>query len=199
MIEQSKLEILKKIFLIYWKWDVMPDFDNVADNSPEYFVLNMFDDIKGDAILQYPFRCCRKYARQIGEEIGEEDTNRKYKYKSTLPTDFMYATGFWADEQRNSGIHNEVDIIGKVARSNVKDYTIEYISNVECNLLDSWVKDYIAIYIASELSDIGGCSIETKNYLMQLAEMSKVSAGNKDYDMAHKDEISSSIHQFEFC
>lgn len=199
-VETNKKEILDEIFLMYWKWDIEPDYENPATNSPEEFVLNMFDTLKDKALLKYPFRCTRKYARQTGTEITSTDANRKYKYESTLPADFMYATGFWSDEERRNGIQNEVDIIGKNARSNIQNYTVEYIaSGLSCSVLDSWVKDYVAIYIASELSDIGGCTIETKNYLMQLADAMRISAGNKDYEMAHHDEISSSIHQFEWC
>jgi hypothetical protein len=198
-IETNKKAILDEIFLVYWKWDTTPDYDNPPANSPESFVLELFETMKDKALSNYPFRCARKYARQEGSEIESDDTNRKYKYKSTLPTDFMYATGFWSDEKRTNGIQNDVDIIGRVARSNVKDFTMEYIaSGLECSVLDAWVKDYIAIFIASELSDIGGCTVEAKNYLMQLSDMTKISAGNKDYEMAHHDEISSSIHQFEW-
>lgn len=198
-IETNKKEILDEIFLVYWKWDVAPEYENPADNSPEQFVLNMFDGLKDRALLNYPFRCARKYSRQSGEDVESTDTNKKYKYKSTLPEDFLYATGFWADETRRTDMHNGVDILGNVARSDVKDFTMEYIaSGLDCSVLDPWVRDYIAIFIASELSDIGGCTIETKNYLMQLADMTKISAGNKDYEMAHHDEFSSSIHQFEW-
>lgn len=199
-IETEKKEILDEIFLVYWKWDVSPDYENPPENSPEQFVLDMFDSLKDKALLKYPFRCARKYARQQGSEVESTDANKKYKYKSTLPEDFLYATGFWADEQRRTGIQNEVDILRNEARSDVKDFTIEYIARgLDCSVLDAWVRDYIAIYMASELSDIGGCTVETKNYLMQLADMTRISAGNKDYEMAHHDEISSSIHQFEWC
>lgn len=198
-IETNKKAILDEIFLVYWKWDTTPDYDNPPANSPEHFVLDLFETMKDKALSNYPFRCTRKYSRQLGSEIDSNDTNKKYKFKSTLPNDFMYATGYWADEKRTRGMQNEVDIIGREARSNVKDFTLEYIaSGLDCSVLDSWVKDYIAIFIANELSDIGGCTVETKNYLMQLSDMTRISAGNKDYEMAHHDEISSSIHQFEW-
>ena len=54
------------------------------------------------------------------------------------------------------------------------------------------------IFIAAEASNIGGVSNDWKNFLMTKAQNDWFDLTNKDYEMAQRDEVSASIHQFEF-
>ena len=197
-ISQAKKEILNNIFLLYWKWDTKPDWDNIQENSPEDLLLAVYDDLKKGALTKYPWRCLRKYSLQNGKE-NSEAIDKKYKYESTLPEDFLFATGFWEDVERRHGIQNEVEFVGMTAKTNYKTFIMEYIScEVEEANMDRWLREYLSLYIAMEASDIGGCNAETKNYLIQKESLEFVNTCNKDYEMDHKDEVSPSIHQFQY-
>lgn len=191
--------LLREMFLEYWQWDVEPEFENPTPNSPESFVLSMYDSKKEEALAAYPWRSATRYT-QLNLKEPEQSSDGRYKYEATLPEDFILAVGFWQDKTRHYDCMNAVDIVGKKARTNMRTITLGYIKkDVDEDDLDPWVLDYIKIKIAADLSDIGGQSIDRKNYLLQQAEVNLIKCGNKDYEMAHKDEISSSIHQFEWA
>lgn len=197
-ISDAKKELLNQIFLLYWKWDTKPDWDNIQENSPEDLLLEVYEGLKQGALSKYPWRCLKKYSTQQGEE-NPDAIDKKFKYESTLPEDFLFSTGYWIDSKRLTGMQNGVQIVGKKAKSNTKTFLMEYISkNVDESEMDPWLIDYIALYVAMEASDIGGCSAETKNFLIQKEAIEFVKFCNKDYEMDHKEEVSSSIHQFEY-
>lgn len=194
----DKNELLRQMFLEYWQWDVDPELDNPPANSPEAFVLSMYDEKKSMALSKYPWRSAISYVELTGTE-PEVSKDGHYKYEVKVPDNFLMATGFWRDFKRTQDCHNSVDIVGKTARTNLPKFTMGYVNkDVDEDDLDPWVCDYIKIVIASELSDIGGQTPDRKNYLMQKAEADLITCGNKDFEMAHHDEVSSSIHQFEW-
>lgn len=194
----NKLDLLREMFLEYWQWDVNPELENPPKNSPEEFVLSMYDDRKASALMAYPWRSAVRYV-DLDLQIPEVSSDGRYKYEATVPEDFILAVGFWQDKARRIDCMNSVDIVGRKARTNLKSITMGYIKkDVDEEDLDPWVIDYIKIFIASELSDIGGQSPDRKNFLMEKVQSDLIKCGNKDYEMAHKDEISSSIHQFEW-
>lgn len=194
----DKKSVLRDMFLRYWQWDVEPELDNPPKNSPEYFVLSMYDDEKQAALCRYPWRSAVRYA-QLELSKPERPADGRYRYEADLPEDFGLAVGFWQDSQRRMDCHNAVDIVGKKARTNLNTITLGYIKkDVEEDELDPWVIDYLEIFIASDLSDIGGQSPDRKNYLNQKAETDLIACGNKDYEMSQKDEVSSTTHQFEW-
>ena len=196
----DKKHLLREMFLKYWQWNVDPQLDNPPANSPEYFVLSMYDNLKENALATYPWRSATKYKSFKMSELGCSGDGR-YKYETVLPDDFIIATGFWNDPERIQPRQNSVDIVGKLARTNLKEFTLGYISkDIDEEYLDTWVCDFIQIFIASELSDLGGQTPDRKTYLGQLMQEMLIKCGNKDYEMAQKDHISSSIFQFtQWC
>ena len=52
----DKKHLLRDMFLKYWQWNVEPQLDNPPMNSPEYFVLSMFENLKENALAAYPWR-----------------------------------------------------------------------------------------------------------------------------------------------
>lgn len=198
-MNEAKKKLLKEVFLLYWKWDIMPNLDNPEENTPEYFILDLYDSFKENALSKYNWRSAIKYQKITCEE-PEISNDKRYKYSATLPEDFLKAVGFWQDEERNNSCHNSVDIVGNEARTNLKEFTLGYINkNIEEDKLDFWVRDFIGITIATEGADIAGVPTDVKNFLISKLEVDLIKLGNLDYEMAHKDEISSSIHQFEWC
>lgn len=195
----NKNELLREMFLKFWQWDVDPQLTNPTANSPEYFVLSMYDNLKANALSKYPWRSATVYVT-LTPTVPLVSSDGRYKYEVAIPENFVLATGFWRDRERLRDAHNSVDIVGKVARTNLPEFTMGYINQAtdESNL-DPWVCDYIQIYIAAELADIGGQTPERKQYLENLVETMLIKCGNKDYEMAHKDPISSSLTQFEWC
>lgn len=194
-INTGKVQILNKIFMIYWEWDTLPELENPEDNSPEYLLLQLYDDLKAEALSQYNFRSSIKY---VNLECEEPDTNddERYKYRAAVPEDFLKATGFWEDATRSCPIHNSVDIHNFIAKTNCPTFTMAYVSKtIEEDKLDQWVIDYLSIYIASKASDIGGCSAEKKQYLMQEAILQRNLCANRDMEMAHQDDMAS-LNQF---
>lgn len=196
----DKKHIIRDMFLKYWQWNVEPELDNPPANSPEYFVLSLYDNMKENALAAYPWRSATVYESfEMCECCCSGD--KRYKYETCLPDDFIIATGFWEDPERLKPRQNEVDIVGKIARTNLKRFTLGYISkDVDEESLDAWVCDFIEIFIASELSDLGGQTPDRKQYFNQLVQELLIKCGNKDYEMAQKDPISSSIFQFaQWC
>ena len=196
----DKKHLLRDMFLKYWQWNVEPELDNPPANSPEYFVLSMYQNLKENALAAYPWRSATKYKSfELNDSCSCGD--RRYKYETVLPDDFIIAIGFWEDPERRRPRQNEVDIVGNIARTNLKSFTLAYTSvDVDEENLDPWVWDFIEVFIASELSDLGGQTPDRKTYLGQLVQEMLIKCGNKDYEMAQKDPISSSIFQFtEWC
>lgn len=196
----DRKDLLREMFLKYWQWNVEPELDNPPKNSPEYFVLSMYDNMKEAALAVYPWRSAIKYRTyELDENCCSSDG--RYKYEVCLPDDFILATGFWEDKERRISRQNSVDVVGRYARTNLKNVTIAYVSkDVEEDYLDSWVCDFIQIFIASELSDIGGQTPDRKQYFAQMVQEMLVKCGNKDYEMQQKDPVSSSIYQFsQWC
>ena len=192
----TKNELLKEMLLEYWQWDVEPDFDNVLPNSPEYFILQMYDNKKNIALSRYPWRSAIKYVDIVGE-IPTTYADRRYKYENTIPENFVMAVGFWRDKERRLDAHNDVDIVGRKARTNMREYTMGYIDkDIPEEDLDPWVCEYLKIFLATELSDIGGISPDRKNFLLQKEAQDLIVYGNKDYEMSQRDPVSSSIYQY---
>lgn len=196
----DKKHLLRDMFLKYWQWNVEPQLDNPPMNSPEYFVLSMFDNLKENALAAYPWRSAVRY-KSFEMVESSSCADGRYKYEACLPDDFIIATGFWEDRERRKPRQNEVDIVGRYARTNLKNFTLGYVSKeVDIEELDPWVCDFIEIFIASELSDLGGQTPDRKQYFNQLVQELLIKCGNKDYEMAQKDPISSSIFQFsQWC
>lgn len=195
----AKKELLTHMFLKYWKYDTVPDFDNIVPNSPEELVLKVYDTLKKRALGNYQWRSATKYVWIICDE-PEIRADGRYRFESTVPDNFLSATGFWADKERRQDAHNSVDIVGRSIRTNLDAFTLGYIDgSIPETDLDSWVIEYLEIFIASEAADIGGVGVDDKNYLLQKAANDLIILGNKDFEMAHHDEISASIHQFEIC
>ncbi len=194
-ISTAKKKVLNDIFMLYWKWDTQPDFDNVEENSPEYLLLQMYDSLKADCLSQYNFRSTIKYVELTGEEPTTNDDPR-YKYRANVPEDFLKAVGFWADKERHQPIMNSVDIQNFKAKTNYPKVIMAYTSkSVDESVLDNWVLEYMAIYMANKASDIGGCSDSQKQYLEQKAMIERNLCGNRDLEMAHQDRMTS-LNQF---
>lgn len=192
-------ELLTEMFLKYWQWDIVPTLTNPPANSPEYFVKSLYENLKANALARYPWRSATVYTT-ITPSVPEVSSDGRYKYEAAIPDNFVLATGFWRDRQRLHPAHNEVDIVGKVARTNLPEFTMSYINyKTDEKDLDPWVCDYIQIFIAAELSDIGGQTPERKQFLDNLAETMLIKCGNKDFEMSHHDPISNSLNQFEWC
>lgn len=191
--------------LLYWEYDTEPEFTGTDDtpsatvpNSPEDLLLKVYDQLKKRALASYDWRSATKYQIVTPTEPAGGTGDPRYKYSATVPSDFLKVVGYWADENRQSPAHNAVDTRGTIMRTNLNKFVLEYVADVSEKNLDPWVIDYLMIFIASEASDIGGISNDRKNFLMQKAQNDWYVLTNKDYDMAHHDEVSSSIHQFEF-
>lgn len=191
-------DLMRQMFLKYWQWNVEPEIDNPPADSPEYFVTSMYENLKADALSKYPWRSATVYVT-LTPQIPETSQDGRYKYQVTLPANFVLATGFWEDAERLRPRHNSVDIVGNVARTNLQKFTMGYINKeVDESILDPWVCDYIEAYIASELSDIGGQTPDRKAWLAQNLDNLLIKCGNRDYEMSHRDEVSETIHQFEY-
>jgi len=200
----DKQTLLTEMFLEYWQFNVNPVIPDATGlpqppvNSPEYFVLQFYQDKKDMALAAYPWRSATKYITLTADPTVTPGDGR-YAYEITLPDDFILATGFWRDATRRHDAQNSVDIVGPLARTNLKQFTLGYISKtIDESLLDPWVCEWIKIYIAANLADIGGQTPDRKNFLMETAAQDLIRLGNKDYEMAQKDEVSSSIHQFQW-
>lgn len=194
----DKNTLLREMFLEFWLWDVEPDFENPTPNSPESFILSLYDSKKEEALSAYPWRSATRYA-QLDLKEPEQSSDGRYKYEADVPEDFIVAIGFWKDKERRMDCMNSVDIVGKKARTNEKTIIMGYTKkDVDEDDLDPWVLDYIKLVLAADLADIGGIPLDRKNYLLQKKDVDLIKLGNKDYEMSHRDEISSSIHQFEW-
>jgi len=200
----TKKDLLKQLMLLYWEYDTEPQFAGTDDeptavvtNSPEDLLLKVYDQLKKRALASYDWRSATKYATVTPTEPSGGTGDPRYKYSATVPDDFLKVVGYWADTNRQAPAHNCVDTRGTIMRTNLKQFVLEYVADVSEKNLDPWVIDYLMIFIAAEASDIGGISNDRKNFLMAKAQGDWITLTNKDYDMAHHDEVSSSIHQFE--
>ena len=195
-MNSGKIKVLKNVFMLYWKWDTMPELENPPENSPEYLLLQIYDDLKETAFTNYSFRSTIKY-KEITCTEPEENDDPRYKYRAQVPDDYLKSFGFWLDKERHSSIHNSLEVAGKVIKSPYEKITIGYVSNsVDEDKLDQWVLDYLAVFIASEAADLGGCNEQTKLNLMQLEEITRIKAGKKDFDMSHHEPYSKSKFMF---
>ncbi|MCQ2608546.1 MAG: hypothetical protein MJ197_07670 [Bacteroidales bacterium] len=195
-------KLLTEMFLQYWKYPVKPTFQDedqhdIADDSVEGLTLAMYESVKDEALMVYPWRSAQKYVFLNNPQ--ENDTgDGKYKYKFTLPTDFLTANGFWLDKERNQPFQNGVDIIGNIAKTNKSAFMLQYTANMsgaEANL-DPWVIDWIKLYLAATLADIGGVDPNTKNFLIQKMQFDEPTLKNKDFEMSHHDETIGNEDQF---
>lgn len=195
-------ELLTKMFLEYWKYPVKPTFKNEDgtdknDDSVEALVLAVYESTKNNALMVYPWRSAQKYA-YLDTPLPNDTGDKKYKNMFNLPDDFLTANGFWRDQEREIPIQNSVDIVGKIAKTNKSAFMLQYTANMQGNEeeLDPWVIEWIQIYIAARLADIGGVDPAQKNFLMQKMEYDEPTLKNKDFEMAHHDETLGNEDQF---
>lgn len=201
----SKKQLLTSMFLLYWQYDTLPDFiedeqtgevTTSEENSVEALVLEVYEDLKQSALAAYPWRSTIKYETLTLSAPLNGTGDEKYSYSAEVPDDFLVMNGFWKDTERNNQCHNEVEMVGRNVRSNLTSVTMSYISDTDEEDLDMWVIDWIKIYIAAEAADIGGQSADRKQLLMQKKLTDFTELSNKDYEMAHKEDISDSTKQF---
>lgn len=195
-------ELLTKMFLQYWKYPVKPTFTNPDgtdkdDDSVEALVLAVYETTKNNGLMVYPWRSAQKYVF-LDTPAANTGADQKFKNIFTLPNDFLTANGFWRDQQRNQPIQNEVDIVGMEAKTNRSAFLLQYTANMqgEENKLDPWVVEWLQLYIAANLADIGGVDPQTKNFLMQKMEYDEPTLKNKDFEMSHHDETIGNEDQF---
>lgn len=200
----TKKDLLKQLMLLYWEYDTEPEFGGTDDNptatvrnSPEDLLLKVYSQLKKRALASYDWRSAIKYTIVTPTAPSGGTGDPRYKYSATVPNDFLKVVGYWADENRQAPAHNAVDTRGRTMRTNLNKFVLEYVADVSETELDPWLIDYLMIFIAAEASDIGGISNDRKNFLLSKAQNDWITLTNKDYDMAHHDEVSSSIHQFE--
>ncbi|MBR0212622.1 MAG: hypothetical protein IJQ55_03380 [Alphaproteobacteria bacterium] len=186
--------LLVEMFLQYWKYPAKPTFqddngDDLADDSVEGLTLTMYETTKNEALMAYPWRSAQKYVFLNNPQTNTTGDG-KYKYMFELPEDFLTANGFWLDEQRNQPFQNGVDIIGNIAKTNRSAFMLQYTSNMkdEESKLDPWVIDWIKLYLAANLADIGGLDPATKQFLTQKVQYDEPTLKNKDFEMSHHDE-----------
>lgn len=197
-MNEAKKELLTNMFLKYWKYDTLPDFDNIIKNSPEDLVLKIYDSLKKRALNNYPWKSAIKYIT-IDTDEAIDPKDGRYRYEACVPCNFLSAVGFWQDSERRLDAHNSVSIVGRSIRTNLKQFTMAYIDgSIPETELDPWVLEYMEVFIAAEAADLGGIGADQKNFLIQKAQLDLNIFGNKDFEMDTHDEISSSIHQFEF-
>lgn len=203
----TKRELLKQLMLLYWEYDTEPEFNGqdsteanpVASipNSPEDLLLKVYEQLKRRALASYNWRSTIRYVQITPTEPEGGTGDTRYKYSAPVPNDFIKVVGYWADADRVIPAHNSVDTVGTTMRTNMQSFVLGYVANVAETNFDSWLDDYLMIFIAAEASDIGGVSNDRKNFLMQKAQNDWFDLTNKDYEMAHHDEVSASIHQFQ--
>lgn len=198
---QNKKELLETMFILYWQYDVVPTFGGTDDNptasdpnSVEGLVLKVYDHLKQGALSAYQWRSTIKYVDLTLTAPAPED--ERYNYTASAPVDFLVMQGFWKDPERQRPCHNEVDMVGTEIRSDLEEVTMAYIADTIETSLDRWVIDWIMIYIAAEAADIAGISDERKDFLISKRRADFFELSNKDYEMAHKDEVSNSKFQF---
>lgn len=201
----TKRELLKQLMLLYWQYDTEPQFAGTEDvptavvaNSPEDLLLKVYDQLKKRALASYDWRSTIRYVSITPTEPEGGTGDTRYKYSASVPTDFLKVVGYWADAERHVPAHNCVDTVGRTMRTNMQSFVLGYVANVKETEFDSWLDDYLMIFIAAEASNIGGVSNDWKNFLMTKAQNDWFDLTNKDYEMAQRDEVSASIHQFEF-
>lgn len=200
-INSAKKQLLEDLFVLYWLYDVRPDFsdtDNFDANSPEALLLGVYDGLKNEVLASYPWRSAMKYITMT-PTAPQDSTDGKYQYEVAVPDDFLKEDGFWFDSARTRPAKQMVDIIGRKAKTNLKEFTMGYIAkDVPETDLDSWVLDYIKIYVAANAADIGGLALDRKQALLQQAEIDFIKHSNTDYKMSiHQDaEINQTLDQF---
>lgn len=201
-VRDARDKLLTEMFLQYWKYPVKPTFrddqdQDLADNSVEALVLSMYADIKNQGLMAYPWRSAQKYV-YLDNPTVNTGADQKFKYTFTLPDDFLTANGFWHDQKRTQPMQNEVDIVGKIAKTNKSAFLLQYTATMdeEEENLDPWVIDWLELYIAATLADVGGCDPNTKNYLIQKVQYDEPTLKNKDFEMSHHDETLGNEDQF---
>lgn len=195
-------ELLRIMFLTYWKYPVQPTFRNADgtdknDNSVEALVLSVYESCKEQALMAYPWRSAQKYV-YLDNPQPNNTGDGKYRYTFKLPDDFLCANGFWRDKKRSQPIQNAVDIVGNIAKTDKSAFLLQYTSKKknEESSLDPWVIEWIQLYIAATQADIGGVDPETKNFLIQKKEYDLPTLKNKDFEMSHHDELLGNEDQF---
>lgn len=195
-------KLLVEMFLQYWKYPVKPTFQDsqgqdLDDNSVEALTLAMYETTKNEALMVYPWRSAQKFVFLDNPQTNETGDG-KYKYVFTLPEDFLTANGFWRDQKREQPIQNGVDIIGNLAKTNKSAFLLQYTANMkeEEAKLDPWVIDWIKLYLAANLADIGGVDPATKQFLLQQMQFNEPTLKNKDFEMSHHDETIGNEDQF---
>lgn len=193
MSTTARDKLLTEMFLQYWKYPVKPTFqdgneDDLDDNSVEGLTLEMYETTKNEALMVYPWRSAQKYVFLNSPQTNNTGDG-KYKYMFTLPEDFLTANGFWLDEQRRQPFQNGVDIVGNIAKTNQPAFMLQYTATMEENEgnLDPWVLDWIKLYLAANLADIGGLDPATKQFLTQKVQYDEPTLKNKDFEMSHHD------------
>lgn len=203
-INPVKKQLLEDMCVLYWEYDVKPDFsdtDNFEPNSPEALLLGVYDSLKNEVIASYPWRSAIKYIT-IKPEMPQNSTDGKYKYQASVPDDFLKEEGFWYDSERWRPAKKQVDIIGRTAKTNLQEFTMSYqAKDIPEDELDSWVIEHLKVYIAAKAADIAGLSLDRKNNLLQLSELSFQTNSNIDYKMSTQmdEEINQTLNQFVIC
>ena len=78
-MNEAKKELLTNMFLKYWKYDTLPDFENPTKNSPEDLVLKIYDSLKKRALNNYPWKSAIKYVTIDADEAIDPKDGR-YRY-----------------------------------------------------------------------------------------------------------------------
>lgn len=202
MATTARDNLLMEMFLQYWKYPAKPTFtdsqgQDLDDNSVEALTLAMYETTKNEALMVYPWRSAQKYVFLNNPQTNNTGDG-KYKYIFSLPEDFLTANGFWLDEKRSQPFQNGVDIIGNIAKTNQRAFMLQYTATMKENesKLDPWVLDWIKLYIAANLADIGGVDPNTKNFLIQKMNFDEPTLKNKDFEMSHHDETIGNEDQF---
>lgn len=188
--------IFQSVLLKYWEYDIAPDFTNIADNDVLDLLNKEYPKIKKKVIGSYPWRSCIKYTK-IKATIPAVNDDGRYKYRATVPNDFIKEHGYWSDEKRAMPLLRTNTVQGRTLKTNHEYVVMGYIADTSESEMDYWLVDYLEIAVAAELSDIGGVSADQKNFLLQKMQYEEAIARNKDYEMTQKDEISPTVHQFE--
>lgn len=179
----AKEEILNNVFIKHWEWDVLPDWDNIEDNSQQALVLACYDHEKKNVLASYPWRRCIKY---ITLDLIASTIDGMYGFQCLLPEGFLKEYGFWADNQRGIKLFDECCISGNLLLSKRNKVTLGYIADTPEEDWDIWLKEYFECYLAAELARVGGQPTDREQLLKQECLLSFSRAKNRDYEMTPK-------------
>lgn len=200
-VDAVKAKLLADLCIQYWEYDTKPDFsdpDALEANSPEKLLFDIYDSLKEEVLESYPWRSVIKFTT-LTTTTPSALVDDKYSRSVNMPLDFLKEDAFWYDSKRNNPLLDGVEIVGKIAKTNLEKFTMSYISKdvVESNM-DSWLISYLKIYIAANAADISGLSAERKAQLLQQADNDFWSCSNTDWKMAnkHNDALEASINEF---